>query len=72
MAAALSARARAGLGVSMPVAWDELAGLTSAAHWTIADVEARRAEVARRDPCAAHDSVHPTLTRANKLLSGTW
>ncbi|SDC72854.1 bifunctional non-homologous end joining protein LigD [Cupriavidus sp. YR651] len=56
----------------MPVAWDELAGLTSAAHWTVADVEARRAEVARRDPCAAHDSVHQTLTRTNKLLSGTW
>ena len=35
-AAAFSARARPGLGVSMPVAWDELAKLKSGAQWTIA------------------------------------
>jgi bifunctional non-homologous end joining protein LigD len=34
-AAAFSARARPGLGVSMPVAWDELSTLKSGAAWTI-------------------------------------
>lgn len=34
-AAAFSARARPGLGVSMPVSWDELATLKSGAHWNV-------------------------------------
>ncbi|MEP6872802.1 MAG: DNA ligase D [Burkholderiales bacterium] len=34
-AAAFSARSRPGLGVSMPVAWDDLAALKSGAAWTI-------------------------------------
>ncbi len=35
-AAAFSARSRPGLGVSMPIAWDQLMALKSAAQWTIA------------------------------------
>ena len=35
-AAAFSARARPGLGVSMPVAWEQLTALKSGAQWTIA------------------------------------
>ncbi|MGE5115932.1 MAG: DNA primase small subunit domain-containing protein, partial [Betaproteobacteria bacterium] len=35
-AAAFSARARPGLGVSMPVAWERLMELKGAAQWTIA------------------------------------
>lgn len=35
--AAFSARARPGLGVSMPVAWDDLPTLTGGAQWTIAN-----------------------------------
>ncbi len=38
---AWSARARPGLGVSVPVTWDELDKLTSGAHWTIQDIHAR-------------------------------
>ena len=34
-AAAFSARARPGLGVSMPVAWEDLSSLKSGAEWTI-------------------------------------
>lgn len=34
-AAAFSARARSGLGVSMPVAWDELPGIKAADQWQI-------------------------------------
>ncbi|MFD4836542.1 DNA ligase D [Achromobacter sp. NPDC058515] len=39
--AAWSARARPGLGVSVPVAWDELEKLTSGAHWTISNIHSR-------------------------------
>ncbi|MFE8643894.1 hypothetical protein ACFX58_02270 [Sphingomonas sp. NCPPB 2930] len=35
-ACAFSARARPGLGVSMPVAWEQLPDLTGGAQWTIA------------------------------------
>ncbi len=38
---AWSARARPGLGVSVPIAWDELPQLTSSAHWTIENVADR-------------------------------
>ena len=38
---AWSARARPGLGVSVPIAWDELQGLQSSAHWTIENIAER-------------------------------
>jgi len=34
-AAAFSARARPGMGVSMPIAWDDLASLKSGSQWTV-------------------------------------
>ncbi|MBS0450229.1 MAG: DNA ligase D [Proteobacteria bacterium] len=40
-AAAWSVRARPGMGVSVPVEWDELPKLHSGAHWTLADVHER-------------------------------
>jgi bifunctional non-homologous end joining protein LigD len=40
---AWSLRARPGMGVSVPVAWDELASLTSGAHWTGQTLGARLA-----------------------------
>lgn len=42
-AAAWSARARPGLGVSVPVAWEELDELRSGAHWTVHTLEERLA-----------------------------
>ncbi|HYP71498.1 MAG TPA: DNA ligase D, partial [Variovorax sp.] len=39
--AAWSARARPGMGVSVPVEWDELPKLKSGAHWTLANVQER-------------------------------
>jgi bifunctional non-homologous end joining protein LigD len=38
---AWSARARPGLGVSVPIAWDELAALTSASQWTVRNIADR-------------------------------
>ncbi len=40
-ASAWSARARPGLGISVPVAWEELAGLRSGAHWSIRTAQKR-------------------------------
>lgn len=40
---AWSARARPGLGVSVPVTWDELPGLKGGAHWTVDNVAERLA-----------------------------
>ena len=40
-ACAWSARARPGLGVSVPCDWDELGMLTGGAHWTIRNVHER-------------------------------
>ena len=40
-ASAWSVRARPGLGVSVPVAWDELPGLTGGAHWTLRSIDPR-------------------------------
>ena len=66
-AAAFSARARPGLGVSMPVSWDELPALKSGAQWTIAT--AREALSFRRDdPWAAYGDCRQTLTAAMKKL----
>ena len=39
--AAWSARARAGIGVSVPIGWDELAAVTGGAHWHLGNVEER-------------------------------
>jgi bifunctional non-homologous end joining protein LigD len=40
---AWSMRARPGMGISVPVGWDELASLTSSAHWTARTLGARLA-----------------------------
>lgn len=39
--AAWSARSRPGLGISVPVRWDELEGLTGGAHWTVGSAHTR-------------------------------
>jgi bifunctional non-homologous end joining protein LigD len=66
-AAAFSARARPGLGVSMPVAWEQLQELKSGAHWTI-DTAPDYMASQRDDPWASYWKSKQTLTQARKLL----
>lgn len=62
-AAAFSARARPGLGVSMPVSWEQLPKLKSGDQWTIRDArEYLSFQVA--DPWASYWETPQTLTDA--------
>ena len=65
--AAFSARARPGLGVSMPVAWDELPEIESGAHWTISDAR-DRLSFQKADPWADYWRCKQTMTAAMKAL----
>jgi bifunctional non-homologous end joining protein LigD len=66
-ALAFSARARPGLGVSMPVAWDDLMSLTGGAQWTVATAREHLSFQAA-DPWAGFPLSRQTLTRAMKTL----
>jgi len=66
-AAAYSARARPGLGVSMPVRWDDLGALKSGAQWTIADAREHLSFHAT-DPWADYRRCRQGLARAMKRL----
>ncbi|WP_140625736.1 DNA ligase D [Methylibium rhizosphaerae] len=65
--AAFSARARRGLGVSMPVAWDQLAELKGAAQWSIATAR-EYLSFQQADPWQDYWTTRQTLTRAMKVL----
>jgi bifunctional non-homologous end joining protein LigD len=65
-AEAYSARARAGMGVSMPIAWDELRDVRSADQWTIATAPAFLAR--RKDPWAGYWKSQQSLRRAAQVL----
>jgi bifunctional non-homologous end joining protein LigD len=66
-AAAFSARARPGLGVSMPVGWDELMSLKGGAQWNIATAREYLSFQAR-DPWGSYWKKRQTLTGAMKTL----
>lgn len=66
--AAFSARARPGLGVSMPVTWEQLMSLKSGAQWTV--VTAREyLSFQTEDPWSGYWSTRQSLTTALKRLS---
>jgi bifunctional non-homologous end joining protein LigD len=65
-ACAWSARARPGLGVSVPVSWEELDELTSGAHWTVRTV-AERLD-AGNTPWQAYEDSRQGLAAAMKKL----
>jgi bifunctional non-homologous end joining protein LigD len=65
-ACAWSARARPGLGISVPVHWSELGSLKSGAHWTVASVHTRL-DVGN-EPWAEYESSRATLAKAMKAI----
>jgi len=65
--AAFSARARPGLGVSMPIAWDELDGITSGANWTVRTALDHLSS-RKVDPWADFAGARQSVTRAVKVL----
>ncbi len=69
-ATAFSARARPGLGVSMPLAWKELEGLQSASQWTINNALARL-QKQRSDPWADYKRTRQTTKRAAQTLAAS-
>jgi bifunctional non-homologous end joining protein LigD len=64
--AAWSARARPGLGISVPVRWEELPKLKSGSHWTVKTVHDRLDE--GNAPWADYDKSATTLTKAMKAM----
>ena len=65
--AAYSARARPGLGVSMPIDWDQLSELKSGAHWTIKDAP-EYLSVRREDPWKDYWTSRQSISKAMKTL----
>jgi bifunctional non-homologous end joining protein LigD len=66
-AAAYSARARPGLGVSMPVAWDDLGTLKSGAQWTVATAR-DHLSFHPDDPWADYWKCRQGIAKARKAL----
>ncbi|MEO7159203.1 MAG: hypothetical protein ABJA84_07430 [Polaromonas sp.] len=64
--AAWSARAHPGMGVSVPVAWGELASLTGSAHWTASTLGARLHT--GNQPWDGYESSRKSLSAAMKKL----
>jgi bifunctional non-homologous end joining protein LigD len=65
-AAAWTARARPGMGVSVPVTWNELPALTSGAHWTVMNIAERLA--VGNTPWAAYSKSARSPSAAMKAL----
>ena len=63
---AWSARSRPGLGISVPVRWDELDGLKSGDHWSVRSVHARLDE--GNGPWDDYDASRVALAAAMKAL----
>jgi bifunctional non-homologous end joining protein LigD len=63
---AWSARVRPGLGISVPVAWDELMGLKAGDQWNVANVHTRLDK--GNEPWAGYAKAAKTLTAAMKQL----
>lgn len=65
-ASAWSARARPGMGISVPVAWSELDQLKGGAHWTVRSVDERLRK--GNAPWAGYDKAAVSLSGAMRQL----
>lgn len=68
-ACAWTARARPGMGVSVPVSWQELDKLTGGAHWNVRTVSERLRT--GNAPWSGYDDAAVSLGRAIKALAGS-
>jgi len=66
-AAAYCARSRPGMGVSIPIAWDDLGGLKSSDQWTVRTAR-EHLSFQQADPWADYWTCKQTLTAAMKAL----
>jgi bifunctional non-homologous end joining protein LigD len=66
-AAAFSARARPGLGVSMPIAWEDLPKLRSGSQWTIATAR-EHLSFQTLDPWVEYWKTRQTLAKPMRVL----
>jgi bifunctional non-homologous end joining protein LigD len=66
-AAAFSARSRPGLGVSMPVAWEQLPQLKSGSQWSIATAR-EYLSFQKSDPWADYWTTKQPLAKPMKVL----
>jgi len=63
---AWSARARPGLGVSVPIAWEELKSLTSSDHWTVSNIHSRLDK--GNDPWAGYNTSAQSILSTMKVF----
>lgn len=66
-AAAFSVRARPGMGVSMPVDWDQLPELKGGDHWTLKDARDHLSFV-KQDPWEAYWTCRQTITAGLRMF----
>ncbi|AJY11568.1 DNA ligase D [Burkholderia dolosa] len=67
--AAYSVRARPGMGVSVPIGWDEVPGTTGGAQWTI-DTLHERLDRLERDPWEAYAQTRQRVTAKMRARLG--
>lgn len=69
-AAAFSARARPGLGVSVPISWEQLGSLKSGAQWSISTAR-EYLSFEKEDPWRDYWKSRQSLTAARRILEQT-
>ena len=66
-ASAFSARARPGIGVSIPISWEALDGLSSGSHWTIKTTLAHL-QMEKQDPWIDYWKAKQLLSAGMKAI----
>jgi bifunctional non-homologous end joining protein LigD len=64
--AAWSVRARPGLGVSVPITWEELESLTGGARWSVSNIHERLDR--GNEPWREYEALRQSISPAMKIL----